>query len=433
MTQFKIFLVLSITLLCSIANAQTPTFTTSGELCDGKTITFSTPFEPPIGTTISLHWNFGTGNPADTLLQTTEPFTPAPFTFSQARGYFVILTVTSNNGTKYIGSREVFINPTPEDSIELSVPCFPGSVVFKDFSNVSDGSITSRIWSISGGTSTDQTFTFEPGMQGTYNVQLDVTSDRGCRATSTANFDYTAAPALVFIPSGPVSTCIGDSATLEVSGASSYIWKNGTLQPIIKVGNPGHYTVTGYTGNMCSTTDSIEVIYVPNPAANAGDDQTIKLGEKITLLGSGGSTYSWAPVDFLSDAFIANPIANPNNTTTYVLTVLDQNGCTDKDTITISVDTETTIPIHNMLTPNGDGFNDKWDLSSVPQIENASVHVFNRWGWEVYKSEDYKNDWQGTFNGEPLPDGSYVYVIQFADPNFETIRGVLEILSNTQK
>jgi gliding motility-associated-like protein len=199
------------------------------------------------------------------------------------------------------------------------------------------------------------------------------------------------------------------------------------------VGDAGFYVVTGYEGNECSVTDSVQVLYVPKPIASAGDDVSLKLGEKTTLQGSGGLAQLWSPTDFLSDPFDANTDASPNSTTQYVLTVVDQNGCTDKDSMTITVDTETTVPIHNMITPNGDGYNDKWDLSNVPQIENSSIHVFNRWGWEVFKSEDYKHDWQGTFNNEQLPDGSYVYVIQFENSNFETLRGVLEILSNTQK
>lgn len=101
------------------------------------------------------------------------------------------------------------------------------------------------------------------------------------------------------------------------------------------------------------------------------------------MQGSGGLAQSWSPTDFLSDPFDANTDASPNSTTQYVLTVVDQNGCSDKDTMTVMVDAKTTVPIHNMITPNGDGYNDKWDLSNVPQIENSSIHVFNRWGWEV--------------------------------------------------
>jgi gliding motility-associated-like protein len=433
MKKYTFLVTISFLLLYSFVDAQNPTFTTSGDLCTGKTITLSTPFNPPVGSVQSIHWDFGTGSLGDTVLQDMAPFAPVPFSFAQDRDYFVTVTVTSTNGTKHVGSRAITINPTPDAIIDIAVPCFPSSVVFKDFSTVSNGTIDSRLWSIDASTSTDQIFTYDPVIQGKYSIQLDVTSDKGCKASTTENFDYAEAPILTIIPSGTLTVCEGDSATLSVSGASSFIWNTGATSSTIRVGDAGVYIVTGYEGNECSVTDSVEVVYVPNPIASAGDDLTLKLGDKTTLQGSGGLAHSWSPTDYLSDASNANTEASPNSTTMYVLTVVDQNGCTDKDSITITVDTETAVPIHNMITPNGDGYNDKWDLSNVPQIENASIHVFNRWGWKVFKSEDYKHDWQGTFNNEQLPDGSYVYVIQFENSNFETLRGVLEILSNTQK
>lgn len=433
MKKHTFLVTISLLLLYSFVGAQNPTFTTSGDLCTGKTITFSTPFNPTVGSVQSIHWDFGTGSLGDTVLQDKAPFIPASFAFAQDRDYFVLVTVTSTDGTMHAGSRAVFINPTPDPIIDLAIPCFPSPIVFEDFSTVSTGTIDTRLWSIDVSTSTDQIFTYDPGVQGTYSIQLDVTSDKGCTATITEKFDYAEAPILTIIPSSTLTVCEGDSATLSASGASSFIWNIGATSSTIRVGDAGVYIVTGYEGNECSVTDSVQVVYVPKPIASAGQDVTLKLGEKTTLQGSGGLAQSWSPTDFLSDPFDANTDASPNSTTLYVLTVVDQNGCTDKDSITITVDTETTVPIHNMITPNGDGYNDKWDLSNVPQIENASIHVFNRWGWEVFKSEDYKHDWQGTFNSEQLPDGSYVYVIQFENSNFENLRGVLEILSNTQK
>ena len=433
MKKYTFLVTISFLLTYSFVGAQNPTFTTSGDLCTSKTITLSTPFNPPIGSVQSIHWDFGTGNLGDTVLQDISPFVPVPFAFAQDRDYFIIVTVTSTNGSKHVGSRAVFINPTPIAIIDLAAPCFPSPVVFEDFSTVSTGTIASSLWSIDASTSTDQVFTYDPGIQGTYSVQLDVTSDKGCKASSTENFDYAELPILAIIPSGILTVCEGDSATLSVSGASSFIWNTGATASTIRVGDAGFYVVTGYEGNECSVTDSVQVLYVPKPIASAGDDVSLKLGEKTTLQGSGGLAQSWSPTDFLSDPFDANTDASPNSTTQYVLTVVDQNGCSDKDTMTVTVDAKTTVPIHNMITPNSDGYNDKWDLSNVPQIENSSIHVFNRWGWEVFKSEDYKHDWQGTFNNEQLPDGSYVYVIQFENSNFETLRGILEILSNTQK
>jgi subtilisin-like proprotein convertase family protein len=68
-----------------------------------------------------------------------------------------------------------------------------------------------------------------------------------------------------------------------------------------------------------------------------GDDGTLD-NWSITFLGQGGVTYSWSPVTGLSNASIANPVANPTSTTTYIVTVTDNvTGCTATDDVTVTV------------------------------------------------------------------------------------------------
>jgi gliding motility-associated-like protein len=66
------------------------------------------------------------------------------------------------------------------------------------------------------------------------------------------------------------------------------------------------------------------------------------------------------------------------------------------------------------FTPNGDGINDLWLITNGQNcLITAHAQVFNRYGSRVFESEDYKNTWNGTYNGKPLPDGTYYYVISF--------------------
>ena len=78
-----------------------------------------------------------------------------------------------------------------------------------------------------------------------------------------------------------------------------------------------------------------------------------------------------------------------------------------------------------MLTPNGDGKNDTWIIQNVQLLEGSPVMIFNRWGTKLFETSSYQNDWDGTYNGEPLPDGSYFYVVEF---NGETLQGPLTLL-----
>ena len=87
-------------------------------------------------------------------------------------------------------------------------------------------------------------------------------------------------------------------------------------------------------------------------------------------------------------------------------------GCDSLVTLNLVVqDCALLLEIANVVTPNGDGSNDTWKVSDLTQIQGCNVAIFNRWGQPVFETDDYKNDWAGTKNGELLPDGVYYYTI----------------------
>jgi gliding motility-associated-like protein len=82
--------------------------------------------------------------------------------------------------------------------------------------------------------------------------------------------------------------------------------------------------------------------------------------------------------------------------------------------------------ILHLFTPNGDGFNDYWEIPDLASYGNCDVRIFNRWGKEVYANKNYDNRWDGTSNGSPLPDGAYYFVI--ITQNAGTITGTVNIV-----
>ena len=76
----------------------------------------------------------------------------------------------------------------------------------------------------------------------------------------------------------------------------------------------------------------------------------------------------------------------------------------------------------NAFSPNGDGINDKWVVTNGGNCtKKISVLIFNRYGNKVFESENYNNDWNGTYKGKPLPDGTYYYTIRFILLNDEEV------------
>jgi gliding motility-associated-like protein len=71
------------------------------------------------------------------------------------------------------------------------------------------------------------------------------------------------------------------------------------------------------------------------------------------------------------------------------------------------------------FSPNGDGINDVFE---IPCAEgDVLFSVWNRWGIEVYRNEKYVNDWNGTYKGSPLPDGTYYYVLKYRKSSGEEV------------
>lgn len=69
------------------------------------------------------------------------------------------------------------------------------------------------------------------------------------------------------------------------------------------------------------------------------------------------------------------------------------------------------VLISEFVSPNGDGINDTWLVKEINRYPNNEVRILTRSGFEVFYTQGYKNDWSGTRNGSPLPEGSYYYRI----------------------
>jgi gliding motility-associated-like protein len=218
------------------------------------------------------------------------------------------------------------------------------------------------------------------------------------------------------------SICIGTTATLNAviqTPATVVEWfdqqDGGRLlgsglsftTPILKE------TTTFYVRSVTQNCASVRIpvtVNVPVATAKAGPDQTIVFGEYAALQADGGLTYSWSPATGLSNPKIANPVAKPQVTTTYTVTVTTQNGCSSTDEVTITVLNPIQVP--NGFTPNGDGINDNWELPNLKKYPNSNVQIFNRWGTKVFESNGYETPWEGRMNGQPLPAATYYYIIR---------------------
>jgi gliding motility-associated-like protein len=82
------------------------------------------------------------------------------------------------------------------------------------------------------------------------------------------------------------------------------------------------------------------------------------------------------------------------------------------------------------FTPNGDGINDLWLITNGNCLTTAKAQVYNRYGSKVFEDNNYRNTWNGMYEGKPLPDGTYYYIISYQLINGKTVvlKGNLTIL-----
>ena len=82
-----------------------------------------------------------------------------------------------------------------------------------------------------------------------------------------------------------------------------------------------------------------------------------------------------------------------------------------------------------MFTPNDDGVHEVWEINNIELFPNVKIEVFDRWGRKVYTAENgYNNDWDGSFNGKPLPMDNYFYVIDLYGNGEVVINGNVTIV-----
>lgn len=252
--------------------------------------------------------------------------------------------------------------------------------------------------------------------EGSYTITVQ--DQNGCSADSTIELSAPSPLALSTVVTD-VSCFEGNDGEIAVvvqGGTPTYTYGwMGTSSATATAGNlaSGSYTAVVVDANGCSDSivatvaqpELLEVTFVssvdPDCGANNGSIEIDVVGGTPTYL------YSWN-----------NGVTAQTNTEATSglnsVTVIDQNGCTQSLDIDMSC---LLFEIPELLTPNSDGLNDTWSITGLESFPNTTVQIFNRWGTEVYASNDYQNDWDGTsqsslnVGGNQLPESSYFYIL----------------------
>ncbi len=139
--------------------------------------------------------------------------------------------------------------------------------------------------------------------------------------------------------------CPGASVQLNASGATKYKWNKSPYLSDTTIANPianppvtTKFIVHGYNALGCEAVDTVLVTVRPKPPVTVTNDTAVCIGSSIRLSATGGTlvAWAWAPGTTLSSTTVSNPLATPKDTTEYFITVTDNNGCKNTDSVTVN-------------------------------------------------------------------------------------------------
>ncbi|RFM32144.1 Ig-like domain-containing protein [Chitinophaga silvisoli] len=280
---------------------------------------------------------------------------------------------------------------------------------------------------------TEKTFTVQLGQVNQAPTLNPVADQEVCDITTAQNIQTSGASA------------VEDGQTLSYAiradqpfFSSLVVNANGLITYQLNPGISGtvHVTVTvkdnggtAYGGvDTLAQTFAIKVNALPAVTITADQDTVISKGTAMNLTATGGNSYEWSNASgIVSGQQTATLQIKPIENTVYTVTVTDNNGCMNEGAMTITVVNEFKIDAINLLSPNGDGKNDKWIINDLSRYPNNDLTIYDRTGRVVYHTKNYSNNWDATYNGSPLAEGTYYYILK-ADGYNTPAKGFITII-----
>jgi gliding motility-associated-like protein len=300
----------------------------------------------------SLQWQFQGGSPA-----MTYDFEPT-ITFDQTGLYDVTLIAHNAYCSDTLSrSQYIKIGDIPDANFSMSdiIGCEPFEVAFSDLTTLSSGDIQQRHWEFGDGY---ESFLEQPNhtyVDGTsFDIQLTVTTDVGCIDSITQNITVMSQPDVTVI--GDREICIGEITQLFATITSdptgvTYFWENDPtlsctdcLNPFANPIDTTIYTFVTINNEGCETRVDIQVDVRPiyAPVVEISNDTLICVDDITQLYADGGDdifSYTWDNSQLGLTCYdnCLNPIASPETSTTYTVTVTNNSNCSSIGSVTVDV------------------------------------------------------------------------------------------------
>ena len=195
----------------------------------------------------------------------------------------------------------------------------------------------------------------------------------------------------------------------EIFGVN-YLWNTGFNGSKITTTGFGDYWLE-MEQNGCKVRDTLKVSPLPQPTVSLGIDTSVCKYKPVVLktLSSNYDSYLWSTGE-TTPSILVTQIGM------YHITV-SKNFCTAVDTIQI-LPGDCDVYIPSAFTPNNDNLNETFGVVDNTTLQYFSLQIYSKWGQLIFSSNDVTQKWDGTFKGKKMPNGSYVWML-----NYTNIRG----------
>lgn len=300
----------------------------------------------------------------------------APYNYSWSNGYmqsgqfssvsanppgttiFAVTVTDACESTPLVLTTEVVVAPLPYPQFTVVDGSICEPAVFELTNTTDPGMVASSYWKISDGQSfTDaMSIVTDPMMAGSYSVQLVVTSPEGC-------IDSITYPG--FLVSNP-------------KPEAGFNW---SPNPVQMFNTQVHFSSQSVNADTYSWTFEEAV-----PGTSTEEDPKVVFPD--------GETGSYEVTLIVTSVF----------------------GCRDTVTRVVDVLPEVLLYAPNAFTPDDNEYNQRWKIyMQGVDIQNFTMQIYDRWGQVIWESHDIEEEWDGTFNGVLLPNGTYTWTIRAKD------------------
>lgn len=266
---------------------------------------------------------------------------------------------------------------------------------------------------------------YTPLAAGTDIFTVEGTGANGCVNTSQVIVVVNDIPPIPTLSKDSISTCLNVDFNESIKGTAQkgrVIWFSDQdltqihgEQDVLPTNNSvvgvQTYWATSFDAGCYSEGVEAKVEVFALPEVNAGEDVSVNAGDRGTIQATTNVpvTATWSPQVNLDDPFSLSTDFVALEKTTYTLEVIDENNCVSRDQLFFDVHSD--LKISNVMTPNEDGDNDVWKIYPESTLATCRVRLYDGFGRTMIYEDGYLNNWGGTYEGEPVPDGDYYYHI----------------------